>query len=250
MSRAAVTHATSVRARDSSEQTWPSVFAKAALLRALNRFSSAFEARPPRVLATRRRECRGEDHGAVRRDWLDSAFAPVCTAQNIRSCRVREGSPSAPVPERTTDFAAVSARNSVGCVHGCSTRVSECLPQPVADFFVDLVDVVEFDVVHPHSRGGVRDGLDAVGFDLVGQDDGQHRWNGAVDILSWPPQVCERLPAPKRDLALGHVDRRIADVANGGLYRGIELQSVREAVEELFGCAFDLASGHASTVAT
>ena len=74
-----------------------------------------------------------------------------------------------------------------------------------------LVDVVEFDVVQPHSREGCAT-------DLMGQIRPRSKTMdstaGKVLLTYCPTDTYERLPAPERDLALRHVDRGIADVAS------------------------------------
>ncbi len=48
------------------------------------------------------------------------------------------------------------------------------LPQPAVHLVVDLADVVELEVVHPHLRGGVHHLLEPRGRHLARQGDGQH----------------------------------------------------------------------------
>ena len=81
-------------------------------------------------------------------------------------------------------------------VAGDVSRAGVGLGEPLPDLVIDLGDLAQLKVVHPHVGARMGDFLESVGPDLVWQGDREHGGHVTGDVLPRTPQVSE---APGRE---------------------------------------------------
>lgn len=98
-----------------------------------------------------------------------------------------------------------------------------CLVQPGGHFSIDLIDIVDFEMMHPMLRRRMHNFLPSRGTVSATQRDGQHHFSrGILQVLARQPEIGEATIPSKRDLTLGNPDFAMTDIQQG------ELDSVKD----------------------